>query len=77
MQAKIAGGAQMFHFSSQKEQMRIGPRNIEAVKNELKLSQNSISCREHWRTIMGERLNYDPETFILEIRTVHQDTIRI
>lgn len=34
--AKIAGGAQMFSFSSQNESMKIGERNAEAVKEILK-----------------------------------------
>lgn len=32
-QAKIAGGAQMFSFSSQNEAMKIGERNAEAVRS--------------------------------------------
>lgn len=32
LKAKIAGGAQMFKFTSDKDSMRIGPRNVEAVK---------------------------------------------
>jgi chemotaxis receptor (MCP) glutamine deamidase CheD len=35
MKAKIAGGAQMFSFSSASDLMRIGPKNIEAVKRKL------------------------------------------
>ncbi|KAA5569765.1 chemotaxis protein CheD, partial [Acinetobacter baumannii] len=30
LKAKIAGGAQMFKFTSDKDSMRIGPRNVEA-----------------------------------------------
>ncbi|WP_195573206.1 chemotaxis protein CheD [Paenibacillus sp. 1001270B_150601_E10] len=33
--AKMAGGAQMFAFSSQHESMRIGPRNVESCKDML------------------------------------------
>lgn len=33
--AKIAGGAQMFSSKSNKDMMKIGERNVEAVKNEL------------------------------------------
>lgn len=36
LKAKIAGGAQMFQFSTTSETMRIGPRNVEAVKEYLK-----------------------------------------
>lgn len=32
LEAKMAGGAQMFAFTSQNETMRIGPRNVEASK---------------------------------------------
>src|SRR5690625_4036026 len=35
LQAKLAGGAQMFQFSDS-DVMRIGPRNVEAVKSILK-----------------------------------------
>ena len=34
LKAKIAGGAQMFQFGSS-DTIRIGPRNVEAVKKEL------------------------------------------
>jgi chemotaxis protein CheD len=33
--AKLAGGAQMFTFAGQSDLMRIGPRNVEAVKEAL------------------------------------------
>lgn len=39
--AKIAGGAQMFAFSSNNDMLRIGERNVEATK--LKLRQLGIS----------------------------------
>lgn len=35
--AKLAGGAQMFTFAGQSDLMRIGPRNVEAVKEALHL----------------------------------------
>ncbi len=34
--AKIAGGAQMFAFSSNNDMLRVGERNVEAVKAKLK-----------------------------------------
>ena len=37
LQAKIAGGAQMFAFNSKNEEMRIGDRNVEATLKQLKL----------------------------------------
>jgi chemotaxis protein CheD len=36
--AKLAGGAQMFTFAGQSDLMRIGPRNVEAVKEALRLN---------------------------------------
>src|SRR5690554_1033441 len=36
LKAKMAGGAQMFKFSSGSDLMRIGPRNVEAVRDILK-----------------------------------------
>ena len=33
--AKLAGGAQMFTFAGQSDLMRIGPRNVDAVKQSL------------------------------------------
>ena len=36
LQAKIAGGAQMFAFNSKNEDMRIGDRNVEATLKLLK-----------------------------------------
>ncbi|MBC8079424.1 MAG: chemotaxis protein CheD [Gorillibacterium sp.] len=36
MQSKMAGGAQMFAFSTAKDTMRIGPRNTESCKEMLK-----------------------------------------
>ena len=35
LKAKMAGGAQMFQFSSGSDMMRIGPRNVEAVRKQL------------------------------------------
>ena len=39
--AKIAGGAQMFAFNSNNDMLRVGERNVEAVKTKL----NSIGIR--------------------------------
>ena len=71
LKAKIAGGAQMFQFTSDKDSMRIGPRNVEAVK---------IALRNHSIPIIGEdtggnsgrTIEFNPETCKLNIRTVNQ-----
>ena len=69
LKAKIAGGAQMFQLGS-KDTMRIGPRNIEAVKNELK-SRSIPLIAEETGGNKGRTIEFDPETSILHIRTVN------
>lgn len=46
LQAKIAGGAQMFAFNSTNENMRIGDRNVEATLKLLKLNQIPLVAYE-------------------------------
>ncbi|MBW8350518.1 chemotaxis protein CheD [Bacillus sp. IITD106] len=76
LKAKIAGGAQMFHFSSQNDQMRIGPRNIEAVKKELK-SLNIQLVAEDTGGHSGRTIEFDTETCMLQIKTVYQEMFEI
>ncbi|WP_442600923.1 chemotaxis protein CheD [Paenibacillus sp. KN14-4R] len=69
MQAKLAGGAQMFAFSAQQDSMRIGPRNVESCK-EL-LSQYKIPIlSEDTGGNFGRTIELDCETGILFIRSV-------
>ena len=49
LKAKMAGGAQMFQFASGGDMMRIGPRNVEAVRKELSRLEHSSCCRRCWR----------------------------
>ncbi|MDG5788166.1 chemotaxis protein CheD [Evansella sp. AB-P1] len=71
LKAKIAGGAQMFKFSSTNEIMRIGPRNVEAVKKFLK--ENNIKIlSEDVGGSSGRTIEFDPLTTILNIRTVNK-----
>jgi chemotaxis protein CheD len=44
--AKLAGGAQMFTFAGQSDLMRIGPRNVEAVKQALSLYMIPIKAED-------------------------------
>lgn len=75
LKAKIAGGAQMFQFGSS-DTIRIGPRNIEAVKNELKrLSIRIVS--EDTGGSSGRTIEFDPATSMLAIRTVNKGTSEI
>lgn len=77
LRAKIAGGSQMFKFSQTgNEHMRVGPRNIQAVKDELE-KLNIILVSEDVGGSSGRTIEFDPATSLLEIRTVNQGTIVI
>ncbi len=77
LKAKIAGGgAQMFQFTSDKDTMRIGPRNVEAVKNELK-RQGIPLVAEDTGGNSGRTIEFNPATSILHIRTVNQGVSEI
>ncbi|WP_017727333.1 chemotaxis protein CheD [Halalkalibacterium ligniniphilum] len=71
MKAKIAGGAQMFSFSSANEMMRIGPRNVEAVKKKLAELHIPIVAEDVGGN-SGRTIEFDPVTRLLRIRTVSQ-----
>ncbi|MCH1623760.1 chemotaxis protein CheD [Fredinandcohnia quinoae] len=71
LKAKIAGGAQMFQFQSGNDIMRIGPRNVEAVLEELKRFKISLLSKDVGGS-SGRTIEFDPETAKLKIRTVNQ-----
>ncbi|WP_144509234.1 chemotaxis protein CheD [Bacillus sp. FJAT-22090] len=71
LRAKIAGGAQMFQFTSSKDTMRIGPRNVEAVKTYLKKYSIPIISEDTGGN-SGRTIEFDPLTKLLNIRTVNQ-----
>ena len=71
LKAKIAGGAQMFQFTSDKDTMRIGPRNVEAVKAELK-KHGILLVAEDTGGNSGRTIEFDPSTAKLNIRTVNR-----
>lgn len=76
LKAKMAGGAQMFQFTSDKDSMRIGPRNVEAVKTELR--KNSIPLvAEDTGGNSGRTIEFDPITSKLNIRTVNRGVSEI
>ncbi|RDI47434.1 chemotaxis protein CheD [Falsibacillus pallidus] len=76
LKAKIAGGSQMFHFSSQSDVMRIGPRNAEAVKSELQRFNITLVAEDIGGS-SGRTIEFDPETFILHVRTVNKGAAEI
>jgi chemotaxis protein CheD len=70
--AKIAGGAQMFAFSSNMDIMRIGDRNVEATKK--KLSELGISLRaEDTGKDYGRTIEFYPETGELYIKSIGKE----
>ena len=71
LRAKIAGGAQMFQFTSSRDTMRIGPRNVEAVKEYLKKFSIPIVSEDTGGN-SGRTIEFDPTTKLLNIRTVNQ-----
>lgn len=71
LQAKIAGGSQMFQFSGGSDIMRIGPRNVEAVKKKLAEVRIPIVSSDVGGNC-GRTIEFDPETGMLKIRTVNK-----
>lgn len=76
LKAKIAGGAQMFKFSSEQDSMRIGPRNVEAVKQALRKNGVRIVAEDTGGS-SGRTIEFNPETSMLMIRTVNQGVSEI
>ncbi|QOY34495.1 chemotaxis protein CheD [Anaerobacillus isosaccharinicus] len=76
LKAKLAGGSQMFKFSSSSEMMRIGPRNVEAVKEKLRELRISIVAEDVGGS-SGRTIEFDPVTSKLSIRTVSQGVSEI
>lgn len=74
LKAKIAGGAQMFQFTSGSEMMRIGPRNVEAVKEELKRLNIKLLAEDVGGN-SGRTIEFNPQNKELMIRTVNQGVI--
>ncbi|WP_240417565.1 chemotaxis protein CheD [Paenibacillus periandrae] len=71
MEAKMAGGAQMFAFAGNSDTMRIGPRNVESCK--IMLSKYSIPLKsEDTGSNYGRTVEFNCETGILLIRSVQQ-----
>jgi len=69
--AKIAGGAQMFQFNGTSDVMRIGPRNVEAVKNTLEALRIKIVSEDVGGN-SGRTIEFSPATHQLTIRTVNK-----
>lgn len=71
LEAKLAGGAQMFAFAGNHDTMRIGPRNVESCKEMLKKHSIPIKAEDTGANF-GRTIEFDCETGILLIRSVQQ-----
>lgn len=71
LKAKMAGGAEMFQFTSTNEMIRIGPRNVEAVKQQLRKFRIPI-ISEDCGGNSGRTIEFYTETNMLMVRTVKQ-----
>ncbi|MDK2822087.1 MAG: chemotaxis protein CheD [Clostridia bacterium] len=69
--AKIAGGAQMFNFIGTSSIMRIGERNVEAVKKHLKMHKIPILAEDTGGNF-GRTINFNPDNGELHIKTINQ-----
>jgi chemotaxis protein CheD len=67
--AKIAGGAQMFAFSSNNDMLRIGERNTEASKSKLQSLGIQIIAEDTGLNY-GRTIEFYPETGQLHIKSV-------
>ncbi|MBP3038386.1 chemotaxis protein CheD [Bacillaceae bacterium Marseille-Q3522] len=76
LKAKIAGGAQMFQFSTASEIMRIGPRNVEAVKK-LLMASNIDLVAEDTGGNRGRTIEFNPKTAVLMIRTANKEIYQL
>ena len=76
LKAKIAGGAQMFQFTSDNDSMRIGPRNVEAVKVQLKMLGIPLIAEDTGGN-SGRTIEFNPETCMLQVRTVNKGVSEI
>lgn len=68
-QAKIAGGAEMFKHSNSTSLFRIGPRNVEVIKQELAKFKIPIVAEDTGGN-KGRSIEFEPSTGLLTIRTV-------
>lgn len=71
MQAKMAGGAQMFALNTTNDLMRIGPRNVEASREMLKRLSIPLLAEDTGGNY-GRTIEFDTETGILLVRSVNK-----
>ncbi|OUS71576.1 chemotaxis protein CheD [Paenibacillus sp. MY03] len=69
VQAKMAGGAQMFAFAGQSDTLRIGPRNVESCMSMLNRLRIPIVSHDTGGNY-GRTIEFDSGSGILMIRSV-------
>ncbi len=67
--AKMAGGAQMFRFSNQSDSVRVGDKNILAVKKALRELGVPVRASDVGDSY-GRTVEFDLETGILLVKTI-------
>lgn len=76
LKAKIAGGAQMFAFNSNNDMLRIGDRNVEAVRRKLAQLGIPIIAQDTGKSF-GRTIEFYPETGELLVRAVGKSIYKI
>lgn len=76
LKAKLAGGAKMFQFASGGDLMRIGPRNVEAVRKELSDLHIQVIAEDVGGNF-GRTIEFNLKDCLLNIRTVTKGTKNI
>lgn len=69
--AKIAGGAQMFSFDTKNEHLRVGDRNLDAVRKALRSERIPVMAEETGDTF-GRTMELDAEDGSVLIKAIGQ-----
>jgi len=76
LKAKIAGGAQMFAFRAENDLLRVGARNVEAVKEELTKLRIPLVAEDTGDSY-GRTIEFYPESEELLIKAVGKTSYKI
>ncbi|MGN1084685.1 MAG: chemotaxis protein CheD [Lachnospiraceae bacterium] len=76
LKAKIAGGAQMFAFNAENDLLRVGARNVEAVKEKLSALRIPLIAEDTGNSY-GRTIEFYPESEELLIKAVGKATYKI
>jgi len=71
LKAKMAGGSQMFQFNSRSDMMRIGPRNTEAVQEQLRKHRIPVIAKDVGGNA-GRTIEFDTSNNQLKIRKINE-----